>query len=242
LVAGDLAGYRGDSLTKAKLTQESLAVAKQIGDKKRIASALMEMGLVERDHNYSKAIQFFTESLGMFRELNEDLWVYRTSFLLAETYLIKGNLEAARPLWKQGLDLARAGHDKFHMAWALEGLGNLERLEKHYEQAGQLYRESLNLKVSVMDKMGMTYSFAVFAQLAAAQQQFIRAAALWGAAERLGETLNFLLIPSEENTYTSLILETRTQLGPESFEAAWAEGKAMKMKAAIEYALKLSGD
>ena len=66
-----------------------------------------------------------------------------------------------------------------------------------------------------MDKMGITYAFESFTQLAAAQKQFRRAAILWSAAEQLGE---------------------------ESFRAAWAEGRAMKMQEAIEYALKLSSD
>ena len=75
--------------------------------------------------------------------------------------------------------------------------------------------ESLQLKVSVMDKMGITYAFGSFAQLAAAQKQFRLATILWGAAEQLGE---------------------------ESFRAAWAEGRAMKMHETIEYALTLSSD
>ena len=242
LLASDFAGMRGDTSGKATMIQESLTLARALGDKKRTAMALMEMGVVERDRNYSEAIQFFTESLGMFQEVNEDLWVCRTSFLLAETYLTNGNLVAAKPLWKQGLDLSRADHDKFHIAWGLEGLGNIERLEEHFESARELYTESLQLKVSVMDKMGITYAFGSFAQLAAAQKQFRRAAILWGAAEQLGETLNLLLIPSKENLYTSLISDTRAQLGEESFRAAWAEGRAMKMHEALEYVLTLSSD
>jgi hypothetical protein len=118
-------------------------------------------------------------------------------------------------------------------------LGTVERLEGHFESARKLYVESLHLKVSVMDKMGITYSFESFAQLTAAQKQFNRAAILWGAAENVGETLNLLLIPSKKNLYTSLIPDTRAQLGEESFRAAWSKGKAMKMQGAIEYALQL---
>jgi tetratricopeptide (TPR) repeat protein len=237
LLASDMAGYRGDSVGKAALVQESLALARGLGDKKRIAWALMEMGVIERNRDYPKAIQFLTESLGMFLELNENLWVCRTSFLLAETYLTNGNLEAAKPLWQQGLGLCREENDNFHLAWGLEGLGNVERLEEHFEQARQLYAESLNLKVTVMDKIGIGYSLEAFAQLAAAQKQFKRAAILWGAAEHLGQTLNLLLIPSKENVYTSLISETHTKLSNEVFATAWAEGRNMKMQQAIDYAL-----
>jgi predicted ATPase/transcriptional regulator with XRE-family HTH domain len=240
LLAADFVGFRGDASGKATMIQEALTLARALGDKRRTAMALMEMGLVERDqHHYSEAVQFLTESRSMFQELNESLWVYRTSFLLAETYMTNGNLEAAKPLWKKGLDLSRMENDRFHIAWGLEGLGNLERVENHLEQARQLYIESLHLKVSVMDKMGITYSLVAFAQLAAAQKQFKRAAILWGAAEQLGETLNMLLIPSREELYTSMIPDARAELGEESFAEAWAKGRKMKMQEAIDFALIL---
>ena len=242
LIAGDFAGLRGDSMGRSALIRESLTLARELGDKKRIAWALMEMGVTEREHHYSEAVRFFTESLGMFQELDDDLWICRVSFLLAETHMANGGLEAARSLWAQGLTLCRKEHDKFHIAWGLEGLGNVERLAEHFEQARQLFTESLQLKVSVMDKLGITFALESFAQLATAQQQFKRAATLWGAAEQLGETLGMAVIPSEKGLYTSRIAATREELGEESFHTAWAAGRAMKLKEAIDFALKGSND
>jgi predicted ATPase/transcriptional regulator with XRE-family HTH domain len=240
LLAGDFAGYRGDYSQQTTLIQEALALAQKLGDKKRIAWAWMEMGLIERNRHSPEAFEFLTESLAMFQDLKENLWVCRVSFLLAETYLTNGNLEAAKPLWKQGLDLCRKENDKFHIAWGLEGLGNVERLEGHLEQAREFYREGLKLKVVVMDKAGIFYSLSAFAQLAAAQKQFKRAAILWSSAEKLGQSLNLLLVPSKEGLYTSLMSAARARLGEEAFDAAWLEGKEMKMHEAIEYALRSS--
>jgi predicted ATPase/DNA-binding XRE family transcriptional regulator len=238
LLAGDFARYRGDYAGQAVFIRESLALARKLGDKKQIAWALMEMGLVERDfRHYPEAIPLLTESLAMFQGLHENLWVCRTSFLLAEIYISNENLEAAKPLWEQGLKLCREENDKWQIAWGLEGLGHVERLEGRLERARQFYTESLNLKAGVMDKSGTIYSLEAFAQLAAAQKQFKRAAVLWGAAEQLRQTLNLLLVPSREQLYTSLISDARAQLGEEIFREAWAEGRAMKMQKAIDYAL-----
>jgi predicted ATPase/transcriptional regulator with XRE-family HTH domain len=237
LLAGDFAGYRGEYSQQTALTQEALALSQKLGDKKRIAWAWMEMGMLERNRHSPEAYEFLLESLAMFQELKETLWVCRVSFLLAESYITNGNLEAAKPLWKQGLDLCREENDKFHIAWGLEGLGNVERLEGNLVQAREFYREALSLKVVVKDKAGIFYSLSAFAQLAAAQKQFKRAAILWSAAEKLGQSLNLLLIPSKEGLYTSLISETNAQLGEELLAAAWAEGRTMKMQEAIDYAL-----
>jgi hypothetical protein len=106
-------------------------------------------------------------------------------------------------------------------------------------QARQLYVESLHLKVSVMDKAGITYGIEAFAQLAASQKQFQHAVVLWGAGEQLHQALNLLLPPSREKIYRSLLLEARSQLREAEFEAAWAEGQAMNMQEAIQYASRV---
>ena len=237
-LAGDFARYRGDFAEQARLIQEALVLARELGDKKRIAWALMEMGLVEREFlRYTESIPFLNESLAMFQELNENLWICRTSFLLAETHMANGDLEAAKPLWNYGLKLCREENDKWQISWGLEGLGHVERLEGRLEQARELYLESLNLKVSVMDRAGIIYSLEAFAQLAAMQNQFERAVVLWGAAAVLRQTLNLLLIPSREELYTSLISAAKAQLGEEHCSAAWRKGQAMNMQQAIDYAL-----
>lgn len=241
LLAGDLADFRGEAETKALLIEETLELAQQTGDRKVIGMSLMEMGVVKRDHQYPEAVQWLSQSLACFRDLGESLWECRTLFLLAETHVMYGNLEAAKPLLAQGLELCRAKNDKWQIAWGLEGLGNLQRLEGNFEQARQLYTESLPLKVSVMDKLGIAFSLAAFAQLAAAQKQLKRAAILWGAAGHLGQTMN-LLIPSRSGQDKVVVMETQAQLGEESFAIAWNRGSSMKLQEAIDYALTTSED
>jgi predicted ATPase/transcriptional regulator with XRE-family HTH domain len=241
LLMGDLAGFRRDYVGQTEFVQESLALARELGDRKLIAWSLMEMGLVERDRRYLEAIRFLTESLAMFQELDENLWVCRTSFLLAQTHTANGNLEAAKPLWQQGLALCREENDKWQIAWGLEGLGDVERLEEHLEQASELYSESLKLRVAVMDKAGIAYALEAFAQLAVAQQEFKRAAVLCAAAEQLLQTLNLLLDPSRQELHTLLIATARTQLGKETFAEAWDRGRTMKRQQAIEFALTPPG-
>jgi predicted ATPase len=237
LVMGDLAGYRHDYMSQAQFVEEALRLSRKLGNRKLIASSLMEMGLVVRDHHYLEAVQFLMESLAMFQELKEDLWICRTSFLLAQTHAAHGNLEAAKPLWEQGLILCRAGNDKWQIGWGLEGVGDVERSEGHFEQARELYSESLQLRVEVMDKTGIAYIFEAFAQLAAAQGQFKRAVVLCSAAEGLLQNLNLLLDPPRQELHTSLIATAHTQMGEEVFNAAWSKGHTMKMQQSVDYAL-----
>jgi tetratricopeptide (TPR) repeat protein len=243
LLAADFARYRGDHTAEATFVNQALALARALGDRKRIAWALMEMGLVERDfHRYSQATSFLSEAISLFQALDENLWANRTIFMLAETHMANGDIDAARPLWTEGLDWFHQQGDQAHMAWGLEGLGNIARLEGQLKQAAALYTESLKLKLEVKDKFAIAFSFEALAQLAATQQQFERAAGLWGVAEQLRATLKMSLDPSRRNLYTSLIPTTRDQLGAEAFAAAWAEGRAKTLEQAIAEALALSDD
>jgi len=239
---GDLAGYRRDYISQAQLIEEALTLSRKLGNRKLIASSLMEMGLTVRDHHYLEAIQFLTESLGMFQELNENLWICRTIFLLAQTHAANGNLAAARSLWEQGLSLAHKENDKWQIGWGLEGLGDVERLEGHLEQAWELYSESLKLRVEVTDKIGLAYALEALAQLAAAQEEFKRGTMLCSAAEKLLQTLNLLLDPARQELHTSLITTARTHLGEDVFIPAWLEGQAMKIQQIIEFALSPSAE
>jgi predicted ATPase len=237
LLATDFARNRGDVAQETLLTHQVLAMSRELGDKQRIAWSLMEVGLTERGQaHYSRAIACLSESIALFQELGDSLWAYRTSLRLAETHLMNGDLEAARPLSEAGLDWFHQQGDKWHMAWGLEHLGTIARLEGQLERAAALYTESLKLRVEVLDKLGVAISLQGFAQLAAVQQQAERAAVLWSAADQLRQNLELRLMPSHMILYTSLISKVRAQLGDEAFAAAWAKGQGLSLAQAVEYA------
>jgi hypothetical protein len=65
-----------------------------------------------------------------------------------------------------------------------------------------------------------------------------RAVRLFGAAEALREAMGQLPNPQDQADYGSRLAATRSRPGVVAFEAAWAEGRAMTLQQAIEYALQ----
>ncbi len=63
------------------------------------------------------------------------------------------------------------------------------------------YQESLSLERELGDKTGIAHSLEALADLAAAQRELKRAARLWGAAERLRETIGAPLPSYERSEY-----------------------------------------
>ena len=63
--------------------------------------------------------------------------------------------------------------------------------------------------------------------LATSANSAVWAAKLWGAAEALREAIGAPIPPLERPTYECAVTAIRTQLGEETFAAAWALGRSM---------------
>jgi predicted ATPase len=238
--AGWLTRSSGDFEKADRLLKDALEMALTIGDKNRAAWSLMDQGLSARDQgNGEQAISCFYKALTFAQESGEKRAIGVSLYNLANSYLLAGDLETSKNLWEQGLSTLRAEGDQTHIAWGLEGLAGIAYWTKDFGRAIEFHLESLKLKVDVMDKLGIAYSFEGLAQICAAEEESEQAVVLWGAANRLRETMNVPIESSREDIYTSLIPTVRSQIGNEVFDKAWRKGKAMTLNEAIEYALAL---
>jgi hypothetical protein len=84
---------------------------------------------------------------------------------------------------------------------------------------------------------GATVPGEEVAQLAGARR---RAARLFGTAEALREAIGAPLQPSEQEPYRRQVSRVQDLIGEELLAAAWAEGRAMTLDEAIDYALEAS--
>jgi hypothetical protein len=126
----------------------------------------------------------------------------------------------------------------YTIAYSLGGLartaysrGDLDRAHSLYKEALQIFQESAN-------HWNVTYCLEAFAALAVAHGEMERAARLFGATADFYRHLQFLLSPLERQQHEHDLAAARAALGEKSFSAFWAEGHAMTMKQAVDYALQ----
>jgi DNA-binding NarL/FixJ family response regulator len=77
-----------------------------------------------------------------------------------------------------------------------------------------------------------------------AEGKIVRAARLWGAEETLREKLEdavYTYVP-DRALHRSQVAAVRSQLDGGTWTAAWAEGRAMSLEQAVEYALEQAPD
>jgi non-specific serine/threonine protein kinase len=76
--------------------------------------------------------------------------------------------------------------------------------------------------------------------LACVAQQYERAARLFGAASQLRDALGYRSKPADQEFYDHHTATTRAGLQEAAFTAAWADGRAMTLDQAIDYAFAWS--
>lgn len=118
-------------------------------------------------------------------------------------------------------------------------LGNAALEQAEYSAARARYKEGLTILIEQGDRLRIAQSLEGCAQLASALNAHLQAARIWGTAERLREEVAAPLLPHERTRRDRHIAAARIALGDDAaFDAAWQEGRAMKLERAIELALE----
>jgi hypothetical protein len=122
------------------------------------------------------------------------------------------------------------------LVWSLNYLGAIARHDGDIQAAQAFHTQSLTIGRELDYYKGIVACLESAAGLAAVRQQPDRAARLCGAAESLRALAGHLRRPFEQTDLQATLAAARAALGPEAFAAAWAEGRAMSLDQAVEYA------
>jgi DNA-binding CsgD family transcriptional regulator len=115
------------------------------------------------------------------------------------------------------------------------GLASLELDER--ERAATSFEEALTSSQKAGIKPSVINALEGMASLNGARGETPRAARLWGAAEAARELTGIALPPGELELHEGHLATARAQLGETAWEEAVAEGRAMSLDEAAEYAL-----
>ena len=186
---------------------------------------------------YAAARSACEESLVILHERGDKWRLARSLNTLGELVRTEGDYAAARSFYEQSLTLRRELGDEWGVANSLINLGYVACSQGDYRQAATLIRECLLLCQKPGDKRGISYCLALLARVTGDTGQPERAARLFGAAEALREAIHVRLEYVDRIEEDRNIDAVRTQLDEAAFAAAWAEGRAMTLEQAVDYAL-----
>lgn len=149
-VAGALAFWQSDQDAAQALTEEALAIRRELGDRQSIALSLIHVGtdkwVFERD--YTTARTLYEESLAIYRELDSKIGIAYVRLNLGNLALEQGEYSVAYPLLKEGLAILRDAKDLWAINFALDSLAGIAAGQGQSERALRLAGASEALRES----------------------------------------------------------------------------------------------
>jgi DNA-binding CsgD family transcriptional regulator len=239
-VAGTMADGQADRQSAEPLIEESLMLFRELGDKLGSALALSGAGLIAVGQGrYERGVALFQEAVDLFLEIGERWSASVNLSFSAVGWFRRGDPIGAKRLAERGLALAREVGSAEAICVACHAGTMASQAKGDQECAKGLLQEGLGLAAEAGNETNVAYCLEGLAAAAASEGRQARAARLWGAAEALLEKIEaaaYIYAP-DRSVYRDQVSAARTRLGKTTFEAAWAEGRAMPRERAIEYAL-----
>jgi tetratricopeptide (TPR) repeat protein len=187
---GYIARGQGDYERSVALGEESLALYRRLGDKASSAAALYTLGWVALSRNeLERTSTLVEETLTLQREMNDNVGLVRSLVILGLVATTRHDYERAMALYEETLSLAQKVQDGFTTGLSLT-IGMLASLGRgEYRQTRVLCGEGLKVSQQLDMPQGIFSCLYTAACLAAAEEQAVRSARLWGAAEALREEI-----------------------------------------------------
>jgi predicted ATPase len=151
--AGWLAWVEGDYEAASPRVEESLSIAREMGDKRAIGNAAWLLGLVRMGQRNSAAARpLLEESRTLYKELG-DVWSEAmVLYYLGMATYFSGDRVAARVYYEQSLRLFRQIGDVFGVTLLVSALEAIVLPQGDEETARSLYEQSLPLLLASRDR------------------------------------------------------------------------------------------
>ena len=234
--AGQLGGWMGRYAEAQGYLEECLAIARDLGDKERVASVLQPLGLASLGQgNLLAAREYFGEALALARELGNRRELAAALNALAQLHRVEGDLDKAEPLYQDVLALARELGDRESIAIALLNLAMVSIARGFGDRVRSMLLEVSAIVDEIGSKPLAQSALEVCAGLAAFSEQWERVARLYGAVEAHTERTGLHRDPADQAFLAPLIARAQEALGAAAFAAAEATGRALAYeKATLE--------
>ena len=158
-VAGALAYFQGDYPAARARHEESLAIRRQLGDRRGMAASLGNLGNVASDQgDFVSARALYEESVAIMRELGNRMGVAASLNNLGNVACEQGDLASARALHEEFLTIMRELGDRGGIARALNNLGYVAYEQEDFVSARVLHEESLAIRQELGNRAGIADS------------------------------------------------------------------------------------
>ncbi len=235
--AGQLCGFMGRYVEAKALLEESLAIARDLGDRFRIAKALQPLAMTASGlGDLAAARRYVEEAVELARALGDKHELATAINGLAQLHRVEGNLDLAEPLYAQAIALAREIGDRETVAIGLLNVAMVWIGRGAGERAYSALAEAVATALALGSKPVGQGALDVATGLAAWHGEHKRAARWFGSVQAQMAKTGLQRDPTDEAFLAPLVDRSRVTLGGTAFAAAERDGGALRYDEAIEEA------
>lgn len=232
--AGQIAFFLGRYAEAQRELEESLAIARELGDTKRIEAILQPLGMACLGRgDVASARKHLTEALALARELGNKRELAAALNALAQLHRMEGELDAAEPIYRDVVALARELEDREIVAIGLLNLAMVSIGRGSTTPARGMLLEVLAIAAEIGSKPAEQSVFEVSAGLAASSGDWTAAARFYGIAEAQAAKTGLRRDPTDEAFLAPHVARAREALGTDAFAAAQGAGAVQSYDTAL---------
>jgi tetratricopeptide (TPR) repeat protein len=240
LIELDKLDGRSDLASIRRRYENNLRLFQEVGDQWFIANTYFVIALTaRRQGDLVAARRIYESSLKLFRAIGDNISARRAISGLGTVAFREGNYAEARVLFEEVLSYYHRARSRLEMDIPMWMLGAIAIREEDYERAKIWYSECLRLNQQIGMTTQVPECFIGFAGIATGENYFERAVRLLAASEVQEEARGGgILEDIDQDEIQRLAKLLRANLDEATFSKAWAEGRAMTLEQAGEYALE----
>jgi predicted ATPase len=228
---------QGEYENARKVNQRNLGVQRETNNLDQLSWSIELKGRIElAEGNLSSAHQLLGEALAISEKTNNQ---FSVGFL--KTAL--GLIDCYERNYACGKELIEIGIEKVRKEYASKASALLTYrsyalwLEKDLPGAARSYCDTIKELQKNYFFIRIPECLEGLGKIAATQNDFERAARLFGAAEALREKMGTPIPPIQRGDYENKVSELRAGMGDVEFKRTWDEGRAMSKDEVTQYAV-----
>jgi predicted ATPase len=237
-----LAIYQGDGAAATPLLKECRTLARRTGDESAIAFAIQTSGVAALSAGDPRGFVLLEDALARHRAIG-DIHAVGVNLYHTAAFGAAEDPDRATALGTELLELSEARDASLFQAYAMLALGSAAWKQGDWRRTEAMIRKALMITGVVNDRWGLTQCLEILAWTAGARGQHERAARLLGAAHELWQALESSPtgLRHQLHSHKRCEAQARQALETRVFNAAFRDGRQLRLDPAVAYALEDDG-
>ncbi|HEX5415354.1 MAG TPA: hypothetical protein VFZ25_06795, partial [Chloroflexota bacterium] len=239
LSLGHLESMTGNAAVAREHLREAVARLQETGFSIELGRALTQLALANLlIGDVEEAAGLWSDLLKRSREAGDFDSEASACYFLGIVTMVGGDLTEATCLLERSLVIRQDySDDEANLAYSVFELGHADLLAGDHAAATRRMRESLRFWHGFGDPMGVAIALDGLAWVTADRGQIRKATHLAAAASAQRQMVGSTILPGHKELLDATLARTRSDLGEDEWNRAWAEGQALTLEAAVAYAL-----